>query len=252
MVLSFVYTIPGVRWLQTKLNQQSSYFPPPPEASAGEEPRKVLLVQAHPVVHASFSAAIAIAFTEAALAAGHQVKRISLYDHNDVDKCYRPNLSQQERLSYFNLAGNPDATTSGVAADVKAHVDLLKWCDTLVFIYPTWWMNTPASIKGFLDRTLVPGLTWDFPSKEDAGASLGLIPHLTNIERIVGISTYGAPQMTVMLAGDNGRRMISNAVRHSVAPNARVTWLGLYHFDAIQDRQRAMFLDQVKQLPKEL
>jgi putative NADPH-quinone reductase len=66
-------------------------------------------------------------------------------------------------------------------------------------------MNTPASIKGFLDRTLVPGHTWEFPNEKKKGASLGLVTKLNNIERITGISTYGASQLVVTLAGDNGR-----------------------------------------------
>jgi putative NADPH-quinone reductase len=113
-------------------------------------------------------------------------------------------------------------------------------------------MNTPASVKGFFDRTLVAGHTWKFPDAKKKGASLGLVPKLDNIERIVGISTYGASQIVVTLAGDNGRRMISNAIRHSVAPNASVLWLGLYGLDVLPPERRIEFLEQVRQLPKDL
>jgi len=114
-------------------------------------------------------------------------------------------------------------------------------------------MNTPASLKGFLDRTLVPGLTWTFPSKDKKGvAALGLTPKLQNVEQIVGISTYGASQSIVTLAGDNGRRMISNAIRHSVCPAATVLWLSFYHLDTVSNEERAKFLDQVKEVPKDL
>jgi NAD(P)H dehydrogenase (quinone) len=33
----------------------------------------------------------------------------------------------------------------------------LEWCDTLIFVYPTWWYGLPAMLKGWLDRVLVPG-----------------------------------------------------------------------------------------------
>jgi NAD(P)H dehydrogenase (quinone) len=243
MAFSFVYTIPGVRLLHTKLNLLTSYVPPPPPEN--HDVRKILMVHAHPVPD-SFSASIADAFAGSAEDAGHEVKRISLYEHDEPRKCYRPNLSRKERESYFSHLGNQ------LSPEVKSHVDLLRWCDTLVFIYPTWWMNTPASLKGFFDRTLVPGLTWEFPSDKKKGASLGLVPKLGNIERIIGISTYGASQFVVTLAGDNGRRMISNAVRHSVAPNASMLWLGLYGVDVLPPERCIEFLEQVRQLPKNL
>lgn len=247
MSLPLIYAIPGVRLLQTKLNLLTSYVPPPlPES---HNVRKILMVHAHPVPD-SFSASIANAFAGSAVDAGHEVKRISLYEHADPDKCYRPNLSQNERESYFSYLDDPDERR--LSPEVKSHLDLLKWCDTLVFIYPTWWMNTPASVKGFIDRTLVAGLTWEFPNEKKKGASLGLVPKLENIEKIVGISTYGSSQTVVTLAGDNGRRMISNAVRHSVAPNASVLWLGLYGCDELPSERRIDFLRQVRKLPKDL
>lgn len=250
--MSFVYIIPGARLLQTKLNQLTSYVPPPPPESH-DSPRKILLIHAHPVPE-SFSSSIANTFSESAVESGHEVKRISLYDHDDPTKCYRPNLSRKERENYFLfMFGNEKANEKKhLSPEVKSHLDLLRWCDTLVFVYPTWWMNTPGSLKGFFDRTLVAGLAWEFPSKDKNGASLGLYPKLDNIERIVGISTYGASQTIVTLAGDNGRRMISNAIRHSVAPNASVLWLGLYDVDVLPMEGRVQFLKEVRQLPKEL
>jgi len=247
--MSFIYSVPGVRLLQTKLNHLTSYVPPPPPES--HEPRRIVMVHSHPVPD-SFSKSLADTFETSALKEGHQVKRINLYDNDDPTKCYRPNLSRAEKDKYFKLIGKEHAEQQ-LDPQVRTHLEMLKWCNTLVFIYPTWWMNTPASLKGFLDRTLVPGLTWTFPSKDKKGvAALGLTPKLTNIEQIVGISTYGASQSIVTLAGDNGRRMISNAIRHSVCPNATVLWMSFYHLDTVSNEERGIFLEQVKELPKEL
>jgi NAD(P)H dehydrogenase (quinone) len=247
----FLYSIPGVRIAQTKLNQLTSYVPPPPSSEDDDRcltptPKRILIVHSHPVPK-SLSAAIADTFEQSAVEAGHNVKRISLYDDADPTKCYPPNMSRKEREHFFD---SPETKVLG--PEVKTHVDLLKRCDALVLIYPTWWMNTPASLKGFFDRTLVLGHTWDFPAPDRNAASLGLVPKLTNLKQIVGISTYGASQLTVTLAGDNGRRMISNAIRHSVAPAAAVMWLGLYGCDMLAPEQIERFLQKVKQLSKEL
>ena len=149
--------IPGVRYIQLKLNQLWSYVPPPPKSSSNDqidlETYKILVIQSHPNPE-SFSAAIAQTFITAATDAGHEVRRISLYEHSsDPTKCYRPNMSRSERENYFGLLDNNEDDTNttknsySLAPEVKSHVELLQWCDTLVFIYPTWWMNTPASIK---------------------------------------------------------------------------------------------------------
>jgi NAD(P)H dehydrogenase (quinone) len=256
IMLSIVYSIPGVRYVQSKLNQITSYFPPPPAHNDDGSKAKILLIHCHPIPD-SYSATIAKTFMDAATISGHEVRRISLYEHpDDPTKCYRPNLSRLERENYFfglDFKGNGEQNhkkSYRLAPEVQCHLDLLRWCDTLVFVYPTWWMNTPASLKGFFDRTLLAGFTWEFPSKTTSGASLGLVPKLTNIKKIVAISTYGASQAIVTLAGDNGRSMISNAIRHSVCPNASVLWVGLYGVDTATNEQRELFLNKVATLPK--
>jgi len=256
-----LYDIPGIRQLQKFGNHLTSYIPPPPADSSKQNSlesrrRKILVVHSHPDPN-SFSSAIASTFVESAGEAGHEVKRICLTDR------YSSNLSRRERGRYFESLQSPaEKEERSLERDVRNHIHLLRWCDTLVFVYPTWWMNVPGALKGWFDRTLVPPLAWDFPAvsaTEDtckangAGAAmLGLVPRLDNIERIVGISTYGASQVQVTLAGDNGRRMISNAVRHSICANATVSWLGLYGMDFVDEKGRRAFLDEVRRLPKNL
>ena len=43
------------------------------------------------------------------------------------------------------------------------YCDDLRWCDTLVFVYPTWWSGQPAMLTGWLDRVLVRGVAWELP-----------------------------------------------------------------------------------------
>jgi NAD(P)H dehydrogenase (quinone) len=250
--------IPGIRYVQSKLNQLTSYIPPPPPPLSDKK-HKILLVHCHPNQD-SFNAVVAQTFIDSATNNGHEVRRISLYDHpTDPAKCYRPNLSSLERENYYNFSDNSlnnDDKKSNYELDqeVKNHVNLLLWCDTLVFAYPTWWLNTPASLKGFFDRTLLPGLTWDFPSSNenttsDVSVVSGLVPKLNNIEYIIGISTYGAANRLVLLGGDNGRQMISSGIRHTICPNASVIWLGLYGADSATLQQRQDFLKDVAKLP---
>jgi NAD(P)H dehydrogenase (quinone) len=249
--------IPGIRYAQSKLNQLTSYIPPPPPPTSDTK-HKILLVHAHPNPE-SFSAVIAQTFIDSATNAGHEVRRISLYSHpTDPTKCFRPNISRLERENYFyfsnsNTQDNDKKSHYELDAEVKNHINLLQWCDTLVFVYPTWWLNTPASLKGFFDRTLLPGFTWDFPSNEGSSSDIspvsGLLPKLNNIKCIIGISTYGATNTLVLLGGDNGRQMISSGIRHTICPNASVLWKAMYGADTATMQKRQDFLKEVANLP---
>lgn len=46
--------------------------------------------------------------------------------------------------------------------DLKKAQELLKWCDHLVVISPIWWGGPTALLKGFLDRTLLPGFAFKY------------------------------------------------------------------------------------------
>ena len=105
-------------------------------------------------------------------------------------------------------------------------------------------------LKSYLDRTLVPGEggAWDLP-KDGSGT---LVPRLTNVKRVVGISTYGAPQHLVLLAGDNGRNTISTAIRPLFHEECTCLWLGLYNIDATSTAMRDEFCDKVRACIREM
>lgn len=236
--MSSLFWNSATRWAACKLNGLTSFFPPPPRAADDKEPRRILLVHAHPVSD-SFSSALADAVERGAAEGGHQIRRRSLYAEG-----YRPELTASERKGYFDV----DKGAARCPPDVRSHLQDLRWADSLVLVYPTWWFNMPAMLKGFFDRTLVPGAdcAWDFPrSPEEKAASNGLVPKLTNIHRIMGVSTYGASRQIAFLAGDNGRNCISTAIRPNFAPGCACHWLGLYQLDNCSTETREEFLATV-------
>ena len=231
---------PASRWLATKLNGITSHVPPPPPED-GSPKRKMLLVHAHPLA-SSYSSALAAAVEEGARAGGHELRRISLYDQN-----YGVKLTASERAAYFETT-RPER----LASDVRRALTDLSWCDSVVFVYPTWWFNVPAALKGFFDRTFQPGSStagaigaWEFPptgcdAAGEGASSTGLRPLLTNVKRVAAVSTYGAPQHIAFLAGDNGRNCIATAIRHGAfAPDCTCLWLGLYAIDSTSEQARA-------------
>lgn len=233
----------ATRFIATKLNYISTQFPPPPKAPDDTEKRKVLLVHAHPIGD-SFSSAIADAVEAGANEGGHAVRRRSLYAEN-----FQPALTAKERACYMDAASG----AKRLSADVRSHITDLKWCDSVVFVYPTWWFNLPAMLKGYFDRTFVPGAdcVWDFPSKqpEEVIASNGLVPRLTNVKRIMGVSTYGASRHITLLAGDNGRNCIGTAMRSNFAPGCVCHWLALYDLECVHTRTFKLARHPVKRTP---
>jgi NAD(P)H dehydrogenase (quinone) len=71
-------------------------------------------------------------------------------------------------------------------------------------------------------------------------------PWLVNIRRIVGISTYGSPWSYVKLMNDNGRRILTRALRLSCGWRTRTTWLALYAIDAADAAERQRHLERIE------
>ncbi len=123
---------------------------------------------------------------------------------------------------------------------VAEHAALVGAARAIVFVYPTWWSQPPAILRGWLERVLVPGVAFRF----DAHGKVR--PGLRHVRRIVGISTYGAPWTYVKLLNDGGRRMLTRALRMNCGARTPTTWIGLYAVDTAGDRERAAFVDRVE------
>lgn len=81
---------------------------------------------------------------------------------------------------------------SSLYQQVQEAVEDLRWCDSLVLVYPTWWSGMPAVLKGFFDRVFLPNVAFHLP-QSSAGNMMILLALLTapSWRRIglVGIAT---------------------------------------------------------------
>jgi len=87
---------------------------------------------------------------------------------------FDPVLSQEDLRLYMQ----------GQSSDPKVmeyQRDLLD-CDDLVLIFPIWWYEAPAILKGFLDKVLLPGFAFDEVENQ-------LVGKLSHIKRLTVIST---------------------------------------------------------------
>lgn len=106
---------------------------------------KTLVIYAHPNPK-SFNAAIKDSIVEELTNKGHEVKVRDLYEMN-----FNPILSGKdfEQMQSGNMPSD--------IAEEQKHI---TWADTLIFVYPVWWINMPAILKGYIDRTFTYGFAY--------------------------------------------------------------------------------------------
>lgn len=119
---------------------------------------RVLIVHAHPEPK-SFNGAMSRIATEALTTAGHEVVVSDLYamrfnpvsDRANFVTVHDPDYYRQQAEEAFAVAND------GLAADIRAEIDKLFWCDALILQFPLWWFGLPAILKGWVDRVFVSG-----------------------------------------------------------------------------------------------
>lgn len=109
---------------------------------------RLLILSAHPSRH-SFTQAWADASAKGAALAGHAVDRVDLYAEG---------FDPVERFD---------------GADISAQLDRLLAADHLILHFPLWWYGPPAILKGWIDRVLVHGQSYDVEAPFEAGPLRG-------------------------------------------------------------------------------
>ncbi|WP_426036837.1 NAD(P)H-dependent oxidoreductase [Cypionkella sp. TWP1-2-1b2] len=186
---------------------------------------RLLIVHAHPSPD-SFTAACRDTAIKAAHAAGHQTKLIDLYAEN-----FQPSLTAEEWLSF----PDPDA----ISDSLTPHIEALQWAEGLIFTHPTWWSGPPAILKGWLDRTLRPGIAFHLHGKT-------MRPGLPNIRLLAVLTSLGATslQYNLLLAAP-GRRQFLRGLRPCLHPSCKTLWLAHYAIDASTEATRARHLAKI-------
>jgi NAD(P)H dehydrogenase (quinone) len=104
--------------------------------------KKILIINGHPDT-VSYCTALAHAYQKGAERSGAQVKVINVGTLN-----FNPNLGYGYRQ---RTALEPDL--------LQAQQNIL-WAEHLVWVFPVWWGGLPALLKGFIDRTFLPGFAF--------------------------------------------------------------------------------------------
>ena len=111
---------------------------------------KVLIVFTHPNQN-SFNHALLENITAGLEEAGHEVKVKDLYQED-----FNPILSGDD-LKVLH--------TVEIPKNIAKEQEQLLWAEGLIFIYPLWWFDRPAMLKGWFDIVLTNGLAFEYSNE---------------------------------------------------------------------------------------
>jgi len=111
--------------------------------------KQVLIINGHPDRH-SFNYALSEAYIKGADKTNSTISQINIAELE-----FNPNLKfgYRKRME--------------LESDLVIAIEKIKKADHIVWIFPMWWYGYPALMKGFIDRTFLPGITYQ-PIEEKA------------------------------------------------------------------------------------
>jgi NAD(P)H dehydrogenase (quinone) len=104
----------------------------------------VLIINGHPD-RESLSAGLSIAYKQGAEKSKAEVNLINIRDLE-----FNPNLQFGYRKK------------TELEPDLISSIEKMKEANHIVWVFPMWWYGYPALLKGFIDRTFLPGITFEY------------------------------------------------------------------------------------------
>ena len=193
---------------------------------------RVLLVTAHPLI-GSFHGLLQSTIIEALHEAGHEIDLCDLYAEN-----FEPVLSVGARERYFDTAVN--------RSGVESYVERLMRTEALVLCFPVWCFGPPAILKGFMDRVLIPGVSFAL------GSDGRMHPNLRHIKRLVAVTTYGRSRLDAWFIGDPPRKIVKRYLRWFIARDAHVRYVPLYNLHRREAQDHSGFIRRVSRVMRDL
>lgn len=121
---------------------------------------------------------------------------------------------------------------------VKMYQLMLKDSDEVVFIFPIWWFDLPAILKGFIDKVMLKNYAY-------TEGKYGLNGLLTNIKATTVITTSEVPTwyLKYLVGNPIKRSFIQGTLKGIGLKN--VKWLNSCYTSSGTDKRRKNFLNEV-------
>ncbi|WP_294977159.1 NAD(P)H-dependent oxidoreductase [uncultured Leuconostoc sp.] len=183
------------------------------------------IIYAHPW-DGSFNHAILTTVTKQFDRANTPYQVIDLYKES-FDPVFSP-----EELRHYATGDTP-------YKKIAAYQKMISQSSELIFIFPIWWYDLPAILKGFIDKVMLI----NFAYFENDGQMQGLLTHITTATVITtavmtkaDLSQYGNPIQNVFINGTLNDIGIAKEI---------VSWHHLGQIKSISDQNRKQFLTKI-------
>lgn len=135
---------------------------------------KVLIVCVVPGPR-SFNAAMLSTALHTLDTAGHETRVSNLVSMNFDPVCRAEEFAAPLDPEHprYDIEQRHAVENGGLATDVAAELEKLRWCDHLVLQFPLYWFSMPAILKGWVDRVFVNGVVYGGGKWYDRGGLLG-------------------------------------------------------------------------------
>lgn len=151
----------------------------------------------------TLSTAFVETYAEGARASGHEV-RVSYIS----DMKFDPVLHKGYK------------TIQEYEPDLVKFQDDVRWADHFVSIYPIWWSDMPALMKGLVDRVWMPGFAFNFRK----GIIPGWIRRLRGKSARIIVTSDSHPLILLALFGGNINNWVRGVLKFSGFSPVRITW----------------------------
>lgn len=184
------------------------------------------IVFAHPW-HKSFNKAIVDTIVNTLEANGEAYRVLDLYRDG-----FNPVMSQEELAVY----------QSGTALDprVQSYSKVLAATKRIALVFPIWWYDMPAILRGFFDKVMLEG-------KAFHGDAEGMHPLLQVESSIVITTSFCTTAQMVEQFGDPVQGTIMRATFPAIG-FGNPQWHNLGSIDATTQQEREAFLETVATL----
>lgn len=154
-------------------------------------------------------------------ARGHTVDRIDLGASG-----FPRFMTEEERRCYHDVGDNV------CCPHVESSVESVRAAEAVLFGYPTTVFTIPALLKGWLERTMLPGVGFVLNEKHQVR------PGLPAVHRIGAITTTPHSRATMRSVGDNGRHTLMRSFRANCASRCRRSFLSVGEADVDEAGRR--------------
>jgi NAD(P)H dehydrogenase (quinone) len=196
---------------------------------------KIVIVFNHPYPQ-SFCSAILNAVSAGIKRARHEIDLIHL-DNDEFD----PVMKAKDLEAFAKAKHDPSCSIQLVDPKVIDYKRRLENADHLVFIFPIWWELMPAMTKGFIDKVIFPGITYEYQKK-----GIGMISKMKNLKGLTIITTMNTPSFFYWLVFGNAiKRALMAGTFWKIGVKNR-KWISLNRVKFVSEEKRKKWLVNIE------